>query len=818
MLRTQATLSWSQVQTSVEQQNRPCGPVQSSKHPTAFSKPELVALATDPNGPLKWTAHRAWHTSKDKICAALNKNKSVIRNIQSQVPTRQPRMGPAAAQYLTKTGLPSSGDFATYAPDASQEEEKAEQEENIVIMPGEVEFAPRYDENGYPLEGAAPDVVRFQRAPNPLLQRQVNLQSATGEQIVCAQRPSQALNQVLASKNQVRIPKSDLIALAMQQLNYTYSKARRTRIHDLCNLFGIPIVDVISPKTALAETALRMPTVVSPFMNREVYSQDVRTLVERWNTLPEGDEKRKTLRELNAAVITYWDSQHLDCIENSGVGLYPYQKQVIYTFLNPSLRGMLVVHGLGTGKTITAIAATNCWLDQNPGSVVSIVAPKSTLISTWLTDLSKYGIDVDLENQVINDPRYKVYSYRQFTTRVMQGEIPCDNELLVVDEVHTLRNPKTITAATIIPCAQQAKKVLLLSATPIVNGPFDLLVIMSMINPQLTQVVEQVINVNDFNAKAFDAFSTQKLIEWFKCMISWYHPTASELEQYYPLKEIKNVYVPMDADTAQAYKVIEESDKKLQDDLEMPASVANMFGKTEDLKSFYNGVRRVSNIPNNSKFQKMFQMIIDVLSNPTAKVLVYSEWLPTGVEVIEQFLKSNKINDKYIKYAKITGKSSDQARYNAVQQYNMDAYSVAPVDKDEQVRVMLISEAGGEGINLKGTSAVFLLEPYFNEAGMRQVIGRAVRNMSHMHLPKSKRIVNVYKMYLVKEPEYNYLKDLTEEDFDQLTLANLKAAMPPGHKLSIDLYLKYYTTKKQDIIQNFMTKMLVASITQQWCG
>ena len=40
------------------------------------------------------------------------------------------------------------------------------------------------------------------------------------------------------------------------------------------------------------------------------------------------------------------------------------------------------------------------------------------------------------------------------------------------------------------------------------------------------------------------------------------------------------------------------------------------------------------------------------------------------------------------------------------------------------------------------------MEPQWNDAGLRQVIGRAVRYKSHHGLPESQRNVRVYKMIL----------------------------------------------------------------------
>lgn len=51
------------------------------------------------------------------------------------------------------------------------------------------------------------------------------------------------------------------------------------------------------------------------------------------------------------------------------------------------------------------------------------------------------------------------------------------------------------------------------------------------------------------------------------------------------------------------------------------------------------------------------------------------------------------------------------------------------------IKVVIISEVGSEGINLKNVRNVHIVEPLANESEMIQVIGRGVRQNSHKDLP-----------------------------------------------------------------------------------
>ena len=62
----------------------------------------------------------------------------------------------------------------------------------------------------------------------------------------------------------------------------------------------------------------------------------------------------------------------------------------------------------------------------------------------------------------------------------------------------------------------------------------------------------------------------------------------------------------------------------------------------------------------------------------------------------------------------------------------------------EIVKVMMITSSGAEGINLKNTRYVHIVEPYWNMARLQQVVGRARRLESHLDLPIELRSVQVF--------------------------------------------------------------------------
>lgn len=66
----------------------------------------------------------------------------------------------------------------------------------------------------------------------------------------------------------------------------------------------------------------------------------------------------------------------------------------------------------------------------------------------------------------------------------------------------------------------------------------------------------------------------------------------------------------------------------------------------------------------------------------------------------------------------------------------------------EIIKVLMITASGAEGISLKNTRYVHIIEPYWHPVRTEQVIGRARRICSHQSLPPDLRTVNVF-LYLM---------------------------------------------------------------------
>jgi hypothetical protein len=119
---------------------------------------------------------------------------------------------------------------------------------------------------------------------------------------------------------------------------------------------------------------------------------------------------------------------------------------------------------------------------------------------------------------------------------------------------------------------------------------------------------------------------------------------------------------------------------------------------------------------------------------------------------------------RYIMY---TGDQDREKRRLLLQLYNADLEELPPKlaaqcrellgdatdNRDGRVcRVFMITQSGAEGISLSNTRQVHIMEPYWNNVRIQQVIGRAIRLCSHMNLPWEDRVVDIFTYLSVFSP------------------------------------------------------------------
>lgn len=117
--------------------------------------------------------------------------------------------------------------------------------------------------------------------------------------------------------------------------------------------------------------------------------------------------------------------------------------------------------------------------------------------------------------------------------------------------------------------------------------------------------------------------------------------------------------------------------------------------------------------------------------------------------------------------------------------------------KDLDISVFVITAAGAEGISLKNVQYVHIMEPYWNQVRLDQVIGRARRICSHNTLPPKEQFVEVHMYIMVFPPKIP--ENLERDEID-------------GKPRTTDEYLHMLSLRKKEINTEIMECIKRASI------
>jgi SNF2 family DNA or RNA helicase len=471
--------------------------------------------------------------------------------------------------------------------------------------------------------------------------------------------------------------------------------------------------------------------------------------------------------------------------------LKPHQDKVVKQFKDGT-RGLLVYHGLGSGKTITSIACGEVF----PNMKKTVVVPAS-LQDNFRKEIAKVGAP---------SSKYSVVSYEMFAKR----NTPVTDGFVIFDEAHRLRNSSGHVASACIFNAQQAERILLLSGTPIVNYPTDIVPLFRLIAPgslpgptifnrtflykeaSVRRVPIKVLGVKIREVKVLASetrlINRSQLLNALKGLVSFYDGKSSSPNNY-PRHTERFIRVPMSQEQEDMHiKAAKNTLTNREVAMIRGGVTTNMEGNSSDtskrINSFLNKTRQIVNMsPGDGLSPKMTAIAATVREGPLPAV-VYSNFKSAGVLRLADELKQTH------RVAVFTGEESKAVKKKMVADFN-----------DKKIDVMLITASGSEGLDLKRTRQMHVMEPHWNQSRLDQAIGRAIRYKSHDNLSKDKQHVDVYHWLSVFAPmtRVQYIKSLVTGNDISL-------------RVSSDEYLLKISQKKTQLNQKFEKVLHEASI------
>jgi hypothetical protein len=115
----------------------------------------------------------------------------------------------------------------------------------------------------------------------------------------------------------------------------------------------------------------------------------------------------------------------------------------------------------------------------------------------------------------------------------------------------------------------------------------------------------------------------------------------------------------------------------------------------------------------------------------------------------------------FFRYTEYHGMVDKETRGKILEKFNTKENKYG-----EQCKIIMISPAGAEGLNLLSVRSVHIMEPYWHEVRIAQMAGRALRLCSHKYLSMDERNVIIYRYKSVRSgyPNAKWTTDQYIED------------------------------------------------------
>jgi len=590
------------------------------------------------------------------------------------------------------------------------------------------------------------------------------------------------------------------------------------------------------------------------------------------------------------------------CNEKISNELEKYQQFVgSYLDYRSPFRDLLVYHGLGSGKTVTSINVYNILYNYTPKWNVVLLIKASLKNDPWLKDIRNWLQKENYEDRLKNIVFVNYdspFADRDFLDKIKKLD-SSKPFLFIIDEAHQFINnvynnistKKGKRAQVIYEYIQQEKKenknnrILLLSATPAINTPFELALAFNLLRPESFPTSEAIFSqiyisssnftsLNEANKNQFqrritglvsyylgatpDKFAT-KITHYKNIIMNNYHEEIynyfEEIEEHKEKirRQMSRGKVENDQSTYNAYTrqacnfvfpfisdtingelrprpgmfkikdlegiVIDEGKhenkqkemiKASKNLAEYVKSIKNYINRTveffkeihrkdkndkhtlqDDIKNFtskYNSSFSTF-LEKEKKKSKLFEQlytcsakIVTMIFNifkTKGPVLVYSNYVEMeGLQVFKIYLNffgyisldeddhfNNKQLDKKMEYDNFRFVEFHGGISPELREINKKLFN-DPLNKYGKIaKIIMISPAGTEGINLYNVRQVHIMEPHWNEVRIEQIIGRAVRICHHKALPMNERKVDVFRYKMVRKNG----KETTDEKMENIS-------------------------------------------------
>ena len=176
------------------------------------------------------------------------------------------------------------------------------------------------------------------------------------------------------------------------------------------------------------------------------------------------------------------------------------------------------------------------------------------------------------------------------------------------------------------------------------------------------------------------------------------------------------------------------------------------------------------------KLSPKMKIILENVKLSPGLVFIYSNFRTLeGVEIFSKildfngFVKYGEPNpNNYQTYSIYSGTEDEKDKKKILKIFTSDKNKYG-----SEIKIILATSAGAEGLDLKNIRQIHIMEPYWNQTRIEQVIGRGVRRNSHISLPEKDRNIEIFRYFSIFSPKNSQItrdKLSTDEHIEQLSL------------------------------------------------
>ena len=445
-----------------------------------------------------------------------------------------------------------------------------------------------------------------------------------------------------------------------------------------------------------------------------------------------------------------------DLPKNLYKSLYRFQKQGIIFGIKKFSR-LLIADEMGVGKTVQAIGLSSLYQKDWP---VLVICPSSLKLA-WKNEIAHWLSEIIEENeiQVIKHSKnefkenikYYIISY-ELSVKMIEKIIKKKFQYIIADEAHYLKSRKAIRTMSLTPILQRAKRVVLLTGTPILAKPMEIYPLLHILRP------DKFKGFNEFAKRYCDPKFTYGIADFSgasntrelnfilnKLMI---RRLKKDVLSQLPPKKRQKIEISTEPKVINKLKIImEKSSKKFEKLLGTQIELDKLGINIEDLKTEKEKEEENNGKENNTKskeeesvlnkFSKAYSITgeaklpgikdyVNYLVDNSCKFLIFAHHAEI-LDAIEEVIKNDNVD-----YIRIDGKVPVDKRQNLVNKFQTE---------DECLVAILSITACATGLTLTKASTVVFAELHFTPSIMIQAEDRAHR------IGQESGCVNIHYLY-----------------------------------------------------------------------